>query len=115
VCFPLPLPSEFPLLSWVFFLRPVPGGRRGSGEKGRSGKTPSKIASWKPRIGVLALAAVLLNACAAASSSCPPAIEYSPAEQKQVAQEVAQMPLDWITPEWLADYTLLRDQVRACQ
>ncbi|WP_296643843.1 hypothetical protein [Roseinatronobacter sp.] len=42
-------------------------------------------------------------------------VEYSRAEQARVAEEVATLPESALIPEWLVDYTVLRDQVRACR
>ena len=50
-----------------------------------------------------------------AASACPPVVEYSRAEQAQVAEEVAPLPEGARIVDWLADYTVLRAQVRACQ
>ncbi|MGI3212341.1 hypothetical protein ACROSR_14630 [Roseovarius tibetensis] len=41
-------------------------------------------------------------------------MEYSPAEQARVADEVAALPERAVILEWLADYAVLRDQARAC-
>jgi hypothetical protein len=49
-----------------------------------------------------------------AASACPPVVEYSRAEQAQVADEVAALPKNARLVDWLADYAVLRAQVRAC-
>ncbi len=72
-----------------------------------------------PRVALVA-ATIFLTACAgvsfdAAPSTCPPVVEYSRAEQARVAEEVATLPESALIPEWLVDYTVLRDQVRACR
>ncbi|MCL4744390.1 MAG: hypothetical protein KJZ83_03140 [Burkholderiaceae bacterium] len=46
--------------------------------------------------------------------ACPPEVAYSQAEQARVAAEVAALPEGALIPGWLADYAVLRDQVRAC-
>jgi hypothetical protein len=46
--------------------------------------------------------------------ACPPVVEYSRAEQTQVADEVAALPGNALIVGWLADYAVLRAQVRAC-
>jgi hypothetical protein len=51
----------------------------------------------------------------AGSGACPPAVAYSLAEQAQVAEEIAALPNGSLIVGWLADYALLRDQVRACR
>ena len=60
-----------------------------------------------------------LNACAQVGSdglpsTCPPVVEYSRAEQAQVAEEIATLPEGARIVDWLTDYALLRDQVRVC-
>ena len=45
---------------------------------------------------------------------CPPVVEYSPAEQARAAEEVAALPDGAVIVGWLADYAVLRDQVRGC-
>jgi hypothetical protein len=62
---------------------------------------------------------IFLSGCAkvgsdASASVCPPVVEYSPAEQVRVAEEIAALPEGAQIPEWLADYAVLRAQVRAC-
>ena len=62
---------------------------------------------------------ILLSGCARAGfdarpGACPPVVEYSRAEQARIADEVAALPEDAVITEWLADYTVLRDQARAC-
>jgi hypothetical protein len=42
-------------------------------------------------------------------------VEYSRAEQLRVAEELAALTEGALIGEWLADYAVLRDQVRACQ
>ncbi|WP_366937888.1 hypothetical protein [Sediminimonas sp.] len=42
-------------------------------------------------------------------------VAYSPAEQARVADEVAALPEGAVIVGWLADYAVLRGQVRACQ
>ena len=41
-------------------------------------------------------------------------VEYSRAEQMQVAAEVAALPEAAMIVRWLADYAVLREQVRGC-
>ena len=65
------------------------------------------------------IATLLLTACAEVGSdpphgACPPVVAYSEAEQARVADEVAALPEDALIVGWLADYAVLRDQVRAC-
>ncbi len=45
---------------------------------------------------------------------CPPVVEYSRAEQAQMAEEVAALPEGAVIVEWLADYAVLREQALVC-
>jgi uncharacterized protein YceK len=72
----------------------------------------------QPQIA-LAAAMILLSGCAGVvfdgpPSACPPVVEYSRAEQARVADDVAALPEGAVISEWLADYAVLRAQVRAC-
>ena len=74
----------------------------------------------RPRLAALAIATSLLTACATVSSEsvtgvCPPTSEYSQAEQAQAADEVATLSEDSVLIGWLADYSMLREQVRICR
>jgi hypothetical protein len=40
-------------------------------------------------------------------------VEYSQAEQVRVAEELAALPVGALIAEWLADYSVLREQSRA--
>lgn len=74
----------------------------------------------KRLLGVLAAAMISLSGCATGSSErwaglvCPPVIEDSREEQRRVADEVAALPDGSVIVDWLADYAVLRAQVRAC-
>lgn len=63
---------------------------------------------------------ILLTACTRVGSdhgefgACPPVVEYRPTEQTRVADEVAALPEGAVIVGWLADYAVLREQVRAC-
>ena len=62
---------------------------------------------------------IFLSACAGVSSDiprqgCPSVVEYSRAEQLRAAEEVAVLPEGAVIAEWLADYAVLRQQVRVC-
>jgi len=47
-------------------------------------------------------------------STCPPVVDYNRAEQAQVAEEVAVLSEGALIGEWLADYAVLKAQVRSC-
>nr|WP_114964310.1 hypothetical protein [Alkalilacustris brevis] len=74
---------------------------------------------WKAPVAGLAIATIFLSGCAGVGSeggtgSCPPVVEYSRAEQARVAEEVTALLEGAVIGEWLADYAVLREQVRAC-
>ena len=80
---------------------------------------PFNVRCWTPPAAALAVATILLTGCAGVTSdappgACPPVVECSQAEQMHVAEEVAALPEGALIPDWLADYTVLRDQARAC-
>ena len=81
---------------------------------------PFNVRCWtRPQIA-LVIVTILLSACAkagfdTASSACPPVVEYSQAEQAQVADEMAALPEGAVIVGWFADYAVLREQVRACE
>jgi hypothetical protein len=75
---------------------------------------------WTRQAAALAAAMIFLTGCEgvgfdATVKPCPPVVEYSRAEQAIVAEELAAMPQGAMIENWLADYTVLREQVRACQ
>ena len=81
---------------------------------------PATAKCWMRPPAVLAAATILLTACAGVGSDalrsvCPPVVEYSRADQVRVAEEVAALPEGAVIPEWLADYVVLREQMRACR
>lgn len=62
---------------------------------------------------------ISLNGCARVDSdglpsTCPPVVEYSRAEQVRVAEEIEALPEGARIVVWLADYAVLRAQVRTC-
>ena len=79
---------------------------------------PSNARCWKPQHVVLLIGMLSLGGCTRDGSEgqgvCPPVVEYGPAEQARVADEVAQLPEGAVVVDWLADYAVLRDQARAC-
>lgn len=74
----------------------------------------------RPRVA-LVIVMLLLSGCAGvgfdrvAAGACPPVVAYSPAEQARAADEVAALPEGAVIVEWLADYAVLRGQVRGCR
>ena len=81
---------------------------------------PFNVRCWTRPPAALAAATIFLTACAGVSSdvspsACPPVVEYSRAEQARVADEVAALPERAVIVGWLADYVVLREQVRACE
>nr|WP_286164056.1 hypothetical protein [Loktanella sp. PT4BL] len=74
---------------------------------------------WMRSQITLAATTIFLTGCAvvgseAPDSDCPPVVEYSRAEQTQVAGELAALPEGTLIVGWLADYAVLRKQARAC-
>ena len=46
---------------------------------------------------------------------CPPVVEYSREFQARAAEELGLLPEGSAIVEMLADYSVMRDQVRACR
>ncbi len=64
------------------------------------------------------IATLWLSGCATAGSdhtACPPVVEYSPADQTRVATEVGAMAEGAMLVRMMSDYTVLREQARACR
>ena len=81
---------------------------------------PFNVGCWMRLRAALAAVTICLSGCAtggsdALPSACPPVVEYSQAEQARVADEVAALPEGAVIVGWLADYSVLREQVQACQ
>jgi hypothetical protein len=72
------------------------------------------------RLAVLATATSWLTGCATVASEprivtvCPPVIEYSREVQAQAARELGMLPDGTTIAGMLADYSVMRDQARAC-
>jgi hypothetical protein len=75
----------------------------------------SASASSTRRTAVLAMAASFLAACVPAISSCPPTVPYDRATLVQVAEELDRLGPDSATAMLIADYSVLRAQLRACR
>ncbi len=74
----------------------------------------SANASWRRQTAVLTTAMSLLVGCAPGNSSCPPAIGYDRATLAEVAGELERLGPNSATARLIADYGVLREQVRAC-
>ncbi|RDD69917.1 hypothetical protein DVR11_19345 [Paracoccus versutus] len=72
------------------------------------------------QLAVLVIAAISLTACATATSEprtatvCPPVVEYSQELQARAADELDLLPDGSAIAEMLSDYSVMRDQARAC-
>ena len=72
------------------------------------------------RLVALAIAAISQTGCATVASDpdvatvCPPVVEYSREFQARAADELDLLPEGSATAEMLADYSVMRDQARAC-
>ena len=80
---------------------------------------PSTARCWMQPTAALAAAMILLSGCEgvgfdARPGACPSVVGYSRAEQMRVAEEIATLPEGALIIGWLADYAVLRDQVRHC-
>src|SRR5690606_38958728 len=73
------------------------------------------------RLAALAIAMISLAGCATVASKprvttvCPPVVEYSREFQARAADELDLLPERSAIAEMLADYSVIRDQARACQ
>jgi hypothetical protein len=80
---------------------------------------PFTAKCWTRPQTALGIATLFLTACAGVGSDvppdvCPPVVEYSRAEQAQVADEIAALPEGAVIAEWIADYAVLRAQAWTC-
>ena len=73
------------------------------------------------RLAALAIAMISLTGCATVASGprvatvCPPVVEYSREFQARAADELDLLPEGSAIAEMLANYSVMRDQARACQ
>ena len=113
-------------------LRPLslmrPAGVRSTPNFSRSRGTPQNLVESMtsnsrcsmPRLSVLAIVTSLLSGCATAGSEprvvavCPPQVDYNREFQARAAEELALLPERSGIAELLADYSVIRDQTRAC-
>lgn len=76
---------------------------------------------WRLPCAVLAIVTSLLSGCAMDGSepgiatACPPVVEYTRELQARVADELDLLPERSAIAEMLADYSVMRDQARACR
>lgn len=72
------------------------------------------------QLAVLVIAAISLTGCATVASDprvatvCPPVVEYSREFQARAADELDLLPEGSAIAEMLADYSVMREQARAC-
>jgi len=82
--------------------------------------TPNAGCSMR-RLAALAIAAISLTGCATGGSEprvttvCPPVVEYSREFQARAADELDLLPEGSAIAKMLADYSVMRDQARACE
>ena len=73
---------------------------------------------WRLRLAVLVIATSWLTGCATAGfepggvAVCPPVVEYSREFQVRAAEELALLPERSAVVGMLADYAVMREQVR---
>ena len=76
---------------------------------------------WRRRLAVLAIATSLLSGCGTVGSetggfqTCAPVVGYSREFQARAAEEVVLLPDRSAIAAMLADYSVMRDQARACR
>lgn len=76
---------------------------------------------WRRQLAGLAIATSLLSGCATVGSEphsvavCPPIVEYSRKFQARAAEEIGMLPERSAIAEMLADYSVMREQTRACR
>jgi len=81
----------------------------------------SNVGCWKRRLAVLAIATSLLSGCATVGSNppigivCPPVVQYSREAQARAAEEMALLPERSAIAEMMADYSMVRDQLKASE
>lgn len=79
----------------------------------------SNAKCWTPPGAAPLIATLWLSACATGvfdgNAPCPPVVEYSPDDQSLAAEEVEALPEAALIVQMLADYSVLRDQAKACK
>ncbi len=74
---------------------------------------------WKQPVAAPLTAMLWLSACTTVISDalapCPAVVEYSVADQAGAAAEIEALPESAVVVGMLSDYSVLRDQARACR
>lgn len=80
----------------------------------------SNAGCWRRQLAALAIATSLLSGCATDGSepgiatACPPVVEYTRELQARAADELDLLSEGSAIAEMLADYSVMRTQVRSC-
>ena len=80
----------------------------------------SNARCWKQQLAALAIATSLLSGCGTDGSetsgfgTCAPVVEYSREFQARAADELALLPDDAAIAEMVSDYSVMRNQAKAC-
>lgn len=79
----------------------------------------SNAKCWTPPAAALLIVMLLLSAYAMGGSEarapCPPIVEYTTADRVRAADGVEVLADGAVIVRMLSDYTVLRDQARACR
>lgn len=81
----------------------------------------SNAGCWKRRRAALVIATISLSGCATVSSetgwpvTCPPVVEYGREVEVRAAEELWVLREGSAIAEMLADYSVMREQARACR
>lgn len=81
----------------------------------------SNAGCWRRPLAVLAIATILLSGCATVGSetgrpvTCPPVVEYGREVEARAAEELGMQREGSAIAEMLADYSVMREQARACR
>ena len=78
----------------------------------------SKIANLTPLLTALAIAGISATGCATVSSEtrpCVPIVSYSQDFLDRAADELDALPEGSAIEDMIADYSVMREQARACQ
>ena len=80
---------------------------------------PSTARCLKPPPVAPLIVTLWLTGCATGGfdgqGTCPPVVEYTADDQARAADEVETLPEGAVVVRMLSDYTVLRDQARACR